>query len=47
MFLTSRDSRADLDAARRAGVDAYVVNPVSPALLKHRLCRLSMSAAAR
>ena len=47
MFLTSRDSRADLDAARRAGVDAYVVNPVSPALLKHRLSRLSMSPVGR
>ena len=29
MFLTSRDGRADLDAARQAGVDAYVVSPVS------------------
>ena len=47
MFLTSRDGRADLDAARQAGVDAYVVSPVSPAMLKHRLSRLPVNARAR
>lgn len=40
VMLTMRESRADLDAARRAGVDAYVVAPISPAMLKHRLSRL-------
>lgn len=40
LLLTARESRADLDAARRAGVDAYVVAPVSAAMLKHRLARL-------
>jgi CheY-like chemotaxis protein len=44
MFLTSRDGRADLDAARQAGVDAYVVSPVSPAMLKHRLSRMPTNA---
>ena len=47
MFLTSRDGRADLDAARLAGVDAYVVSPVSPAMLKHRLSRLPSTARCR
>lgn len=47
MFLTSRDARADLDAARQAGVDAYVVSPVSPAMLKHRLSRLPTNARGR
>lgn len=40
VMLTARESRADVEAARRAGVDAYVVAPVSPAMLKHRLARL-------
>ena len=40
VMLTARESRADLEAARRAGVDAYVVAPISPVMLKHRLARL-------
>jgi AmiR/NasT family two-component response regulator len=40
VMLTARESRADLEAARRAGVAAYVVAPVSPVMLKHRLARL-------
>lgn len=41
VMLSHRAGRADVDAARRAGVDAYVVCPVSSALLKHRLARLA------
>jgi CheY-like chemotaxis protein len=41
LMLTNREGRADLQAARAAGVDAYVVKPVSPALLKHRLAKLA------
>jgi AmiR/NasT family two-component response regulator len=44
MLLTTRESRADVDAARSAGVDAVVVSPVSPAMLKHRLSRLMIQA---
>lgn len=40
VLISTRDGRADLDEARRAGVNAYVVAPVSSALLKHRLARL-------
>jgi CheY-like chemotaxis protein len=47
VLLTARDGRADLDAARRAGVSAVVVKPVSPALLKHRLAALSTNALRR
>jgi DNA-binding response OmpR family regulator len=41
VMLTARDGRADLEAARRAGADAYIVKPVSAALLKHRLCKIA------
>jgi CheY-like chemotaxis protein len=40
VLLTAREGRADLDAARRAGVAAYVVKPVSPAMLKSRLSKI-------
>lgn len=40
VMLSHRDQRTDLDAARRAGVDAYLVFPVSTSVLKHRLMRL-------
>lgn len=40
VMLTAREGRADLEAARRAGVAAYVVAPISPVMLKHRLARL-------
>ena len=47
MLLTSREGRADLDAARLAGVDAYVVKPVSAAMLKHRLAKMATNAPGR
>lgn len=47
IMLTARESRADLDAARRAGVDAYVVKPVSPAMLKRRLAKILTNAPGR
>jgi CheY-like chemotaxis protein len=47
VVLTARDARADLHVARAAGVDAYVVKPVSPALLKTRLAKLASNAPGR
>lgn len=47
VMLTARESRADLDAARAAGVAAYVVKPVSPAMLKSRLAKLASNAPGR
>lgn len=44
VLLTAREGRADLDAAREAGVNAVVVKPVSAALLKHRLAALVVNA---
>ncbi|MDX2235217.1 MAG: hypothetical protein NW200_12035 [Hyphomonadaceae bacterium] len=47
VLLTSRDGRADIVAARAAGVNAYVVKPVSPAMLKHRLAKIATNAPGR
>lgn len=47
VLLTAREGRADLDAAREAGVSAVVVKPVSPALLKHRLSAVVTNASRR
>lgn len=47
VMLTAREGRADLDAARSAGVAAYVVKPVSAALLKHRLAAVTTNATRR
>ncbi len=47
VLLTAREGRADLDAARDAGVSAVVVKPVSPALLKHRLSAVVTNATRR
>jgi len=47
VLLTAREGRADLDAARAAGVSAVVVKPVSAALLKHRLAAMVTKARRR
>lgn len=47
VLLTAREGRADLDAAREAGVSAVVVKPVSAALLKHRLAAVVTNASRR
>lgn len=47
VLLTAREGRADIDAARDAGVSAVVVKPVSPALLKHRLAAVVTNATRR
>jgi two-component system chemotaxis response regulator CheY len=47
VLLTAREGRADLDAARNAGVSAVVVKPVSAALLKHRLAAVVTNASRR
>jgi len=47
ILLTAREGRADLDAAREAGVSAVVVKPVSAALLKHRLAAVVTNASRR
>lgn len=41
VLLTAREGRADVDAARAAGVDAYLVKPVSAAMLKCRLSKIA------
>jgi len=47
VLLTAREGRADLDAAREAGVSAVVVKPVSAALMKHRLAAVVTNATRR
>lgn len=47
VLLTAREGRADLDAAREAGVSAVVVKPVSAALMKHRLAAVITNATRR
>ena len=46
VLLTTREGRADLDAARKAGVSAYMVKPVSTAMMKHWLAAVVKNAPA-